>query len=165
MVYKTVIGLSLLACSMALTGCGSSVAQTTAATLETGSPAALSAIANAKRGEMAVASWREGFRSGNFDPLISMLDDNVEFRFGIPPWNTVHKGKTAAIQALSDFQRLQIRVTQTPVTPPMFNGYSTTFEFLAEGTVNGNPAKANLLVVFDILNDKIVRMHEYSAPR
>lgn len=168
MFYRTILAAVALACSAALYGCiDSSSAQTatpTAATLDPGSVAALSALQNAKNGEAAVAAWREGFKTGNFDKLIAMFDDNVEFRLGIAPWNSINKGKPKAIQALVDFQNLKIRVDQTPLTPLMFNGYSTTFEFLATGTLNGNPISANLLVVFDILNDKVVRMHEYTVP-
>ncbi len=154
----------LLASTALLQGCGGASAQTTIQPLDPGSPAALAALDNAQKGQAAVAAWRQGFRTGDFSALIAMLDDNVQYRLGIAPYNVVRNGKADAIQAFTAFQAMSIRVEQTPITPPMFNGSSTTFEFNAKGTVNGNPVEANLLVVFDILNGKIVRMYEYSPP-
>lgn len=148
--------------ALTLQGCGSSHAQSSV--LDPGAPAALAALGNAQLGEQAVAAWRQGFKTGDFTALIAMFDDNIEFRLGVAPYNKTRRGKADAVAALQNYQSLTIRVDQTPITPPMFNGMSTTFEFNAKGTFSGNPVEANFLVVFDILNGKISRMREYTPP-
>lgn len=159
-------GILMVAAATAATlqGCGGAAAQTALPTLDPGAPAALAALDNAQKGQAAIAAWRTGFKTGDFSALVAMLDDNVEYRLGIPPYNTIRRGKADAVQAFQSFQSLTIRVDQTPIAPPMFSGNSTTFEFQAKGTVGGNAVEANLLVVFDIVNGKIVRMREYSPP-
>jgi len=156
--------LALAASMAALQGCGGASAQTVTSPLDPGAPAALAALDNAQKGQAAVAAWRNGFKTGDFAALVAMFDDNIAFRLGIAPYNTIRRGKADAIQALQAFQGLTIRVDQTPIAPPMFNGMSTTFEFVSKGTVGGSAVEANLLVVFDIVNGKIVRMYEYTPP-
>lgn len=155
---------ALAATLAALQGCGGVSAQTAMPVLDPGAPAALAALDNVQKGQAAIAAWRQGFKTGDFGALAGMLDDNVEFRLGIPPYNTVRRGKSEAVQAFQAFQALAIRVDQSPLAPPMYSGSSTTFEFQAKGTVSGNAVEANLLVVFDIVNGKIVRLREYAAP-
>lgn len=132
--------------------------------LPPGSVAAWNALENARLGEAAVAAWRHGFKTGDFGALISMLDNDVEYRLGIAPHNTIRRGKRDAIEALRYYQSLTIRVDQTPVTPPAFNGAATFFEFVAKGTVGGSPVDLNLLIVFEFTNGRIVRMREYTPP-
>ena len=156
--------LTLTAAAAGLQGCGGANAQTATATLDPGAPAALAALDNAQKGQAAIAAWRQGFKTGDFAALTAMFDDNIAYRLGLPPNNTIRRGKADALQAFQAYQALSIRVDQTPIAAPMFNGISTTFEFVAKGTVSGNAVEANLLVVFDIINGKIVRMYEYTPP-
>lgn len=123
-------------------------------------------VRNIRASERAVANWRRAFATGDFEPLINQLDDTVQARFALPaPYNVTLTDKASVVQALNFAQGLHIRVIQTPVTPPMYNGYSVTFEFVAKGTVGANAVQVPLLAVFDILNGRIVAIREYVVPQ
>lgn len=163
---RAIICAAAFGVTLTLQACGGANAQSTPPPTDASVAATSAALENVKQGQAAVAAWRKAFKTGDYADLTALLDDNVEYRLGVAPYNTIRRGKADAITAFTAFQALQIRVDQAPIAPLMFSGSSTTFEFVASGTFGGNAVSGiNLLVVFDIVNGKITRMREYVPPQ
>ena len=114
--------------------------------------------------EQAIAAWRRAFATGQFETLIALLDDTVQFRFGMAPYHVTQHGKARCMEAIEFLRECEIRVEQHPIAPTMHGVASSGFEFKARGTVRGKAVEADFIVIFDFANGRIARLCEYTPP-
>ncbi|AKG24633.1 nuclear transport factor 2 family protein [Calothrix sp. 336/3] len=106
----------------------------------------------------------QGWATGNFQPFIEMLSDDVIF--WLPVGKQLDKSFSYADkqQIIARFEkRLEAgdRLTFSPPDDITSNETSVTFEFEAQGTINHQPVTRRNAISFDIREDKIVGIREY----
>lgn len=116
-------------------------------------------------GQRALTAFQNWAATGDWQPFLNYLSDDVNIAFAAPePYGGTKYGKAEVEKILRTFSEdLQLRVEHTAKTP-MVNATSFSVEFTAKGTASGRVVERQLLVVFDISDDKVTAIREYAVP-
>ena len=108
--------------------------------------------------------FAQGWATGNFDPYIALLADEMNFWFP----TGAHRGKfTGAagrqemIAKCQDHTNGGDRLTLHPPQYTLSDGASVMFEFEAEGLYAGEPYRGHNAIAFEIKEGKVVGFREY----
>lgn len=110
----------------------------------------------------AFEHFRQGLASGEWQPFLDMVAEDVVFRFPIGEWKGVHEGKERMAQFFAYVRSAYpdgLFITQ--VHSVATGGQTVLFEFEDEGTLRGNPYHGRVIVAFDVRADKICGYREY----
>lgn len=108
--------------------------------------------------------FAQGWATGNFDPYIAVLAEEVTFWF---PMGT-HRGKFSGaegrqemIAKCRDHEAAGDRLTFSSPHYALSDESSVIFEFESEGLYTGKPYKGHNAIAFEIKDDKVVGFREY----
>ncbi|MDB9529297.1 nuclear transport factor 2 family protein [Oscillatoria sp. CS-180] len=108
--------------------------------------------------------FAQGWTTGDFEPYIAMLAEEMTFWF---PTGT-HRGQFSGVAGRQemiakcrDHTIAGDRLTLHPPTYTHTNGTSVMFEFEADGLYGGNPYKGHNAIAFEVSDGKIVGFREY----
>jgi ketosteroid isomerase-like protein len=108
--------------------------------------------------------FSQGWATGNFQPFINLLSDDVQF------WLPVGKQQDKSV-GYENKQQLIVRLQARTEAGDrlMFslpdhvthNDITVAFEFESQGTIRNHPFKGRNAISFDIAGDKITGIREY----
>ena len=108
--------------------------------------------------------FAQGWESGDFEPYIALLADEMNFWF---PTGT-HRGKFSGVAGreemiakCNDHTQAGDRLTLHPPQYVSSDGRSVIFEFDSEGLYGGQPYKGHNAIAFEVEDGKIVGFREY----
>lgn len=106
----------------------------------------------------------QGWATGNFQPYLDLLSDNVKFRLPVgtqrgQPFG--YEGKEQITARLRARQAAGDRLTFNPPDRITSNDITVTFEFESQGIIRNQPYKGRNAISFEFKNDKISSIREY----
>ncbi|RCJ27255.1 hypothetical protein A6770_25950 [Nostoc minutum NIES-26] len=105
-----------------------------------------------------------GWATGNFQPYIDMLSDDVSFWLPVGTQRDQsfsYEGKEQIIARLRTRQAAGDRLIFSPADRITSNDTTITFEFESQGTIRNQPFRGRNAISFDVKNDKISSIREY----
>ncbi|MFN6569346.1 nuclear transport factor 2 family protein [Dendronalium sp. ChiSLP03b] len=105
-----------------------------------------------------------GWATGNFQPYIDMLSDDVSFWLPVGTQRDQSfssEGKEQIIARLRARQAAGDRLIFSPPDRITSNDTTITFEFESQGTIRNQPFRGRNAISFDVKNDKISSIREY----
>lgn len=108
--------------------------------------------------------FAQGWSSGDFDPYINLLADEMSFWF---PMGT-HRGKFSGtagreqmIAKCRDHEVAGDRLTLHEPDYVLTGGNSVLFEFIAEGNYAGQAYRGHNAIAFEVSDRKVIGFREY----
>lgn len=108
--------------------------------------------------------FAKGWESGDFEPYIALLGEEMNFWFP----TGVHRGKFSGVAGRKqmvakchDHTVAGDRLTLHPPQYVMSNGSSVIFEFESEGLYAGKPYRGHNAIAFEVREGKIIGFREY----
>ena len=108
--------------------------------------------------------FADGWTTGNFDPYIAMLAEEMMFWFPMG----MHRGKFSGIEGRQqmiakcrDHEAAGDRLTFSDPQYVLSDGTSVMFEFEAEGLYAGKPYQGHNAIAFEVKDGKVVGFREY----
>ncbi|MBD2203964.1 nuclear transport factor 2 family protein [Calothrix sp. FACHB-1219] len=106
----------------------------------------------------------KGWATGNFQPFIDMLADEVMFWLPVGQQRDTPFGYENKQQLIARFQARTERGDRLIFSQPkniISNDTSVIVEFETQGTIRNQPFTGNNVISFDIQDDKITGIREY----
>ncbi|MBD2357131.1 hypothetical protein H6G41_21320 [Tolypothrix sp. FACHB-123] len=106
----------------------------------------------------------QGWATGNFQPFIDMLADEVMFWVPVGQQRDTPFGYEDKPQLIARLQARADRGDRLIFSPPksiISNNTSVIFELETQGTIHNQPFTGNNVISFDIQDDKITCIREY----
>lgn len=112
----------------------------------------------------AFAYLAQGWATGDFQPYIEMLSDDVSFSLPVgtqrgQPFS--YEGKEEIIARLRSRQAAGDRLTFSPPDRITSNNTTVTFEFESQGTIRNQLFQGRNAISFDLKNNQISSIREY----
>ncbi|MBE9079342.1 nuclear transport factor 2 family protein [Romeria aff. gracilis LEGE 07310] len=117
-----------------------------------------------KTARKAFDLFAEGWATGNFEPYIALLADEMTFWFPTGAHRGKFEGATGRqkmIAKCQDHVAAGDRLTLHPPQHILTDGDSVMFEFEADGLYADEPYKGHNAIAFEVKADKIVGFREY----
>ena len=108
--------------------------------------------------------FAQGWKTGDFEPYIAMLADEMTFWFPMGSHRGKFKGAAGRQEMIAkcrDHMTAGDRLTLHEPHYVLTDGSSTLFEFDADGLYAGKPYVGHNAIAFQIQDDKIVGFREY----
>lgn len=108
--------------------------------------------------------FAQGWASGNFDPYIALLADEMEFWFPTGAHRGKYSGAAGREQMIAkcrDHVAAGDRLTLHPPQYVQVGERSVMFEFDAEGNYAGKPYKGHNAIAFEMQGDQVFGFREY----
>ena len=115
-----------------------------------------------KVARQAFENLQLGLGSGEWNPLLDLLTEDVTFWFPVGSYHGLNVGKDRAkafFEYVSETFDRSIRLTSLDSITS--NKTTVVFEFRDEGMMRGEPYKNRIAVSFDVRGDKICGYREY----
>jgi ketosteroid isomerase-like protein len=115
-----------------------------------------------KVGYQAFENLQYGLTTGEWNPLLDLLTDDVTFWFPVGPYHGLNIGKERAkafFEYVSETFNRSIKLTSLDRVTS--NDTTVVFEFRDEGMMRKEPYKNRIAVSFDVRGDKICGYREY----
>lgn len=109
----------------------------------------------------AMRRWAAGAASGDWSPLVAMLDPDVTFHVPVAGFEGVRHGAGAAV-AFFEHLAAVLRADLT-VTSALRDGARVGFEVTVRGTMHDRRFVQALCLVFQIGGGRVRAFHEYLA--
>lgn len=113
---------------------------------------------------LAFDLFAQGWKTGDFDPYIELLAEEMMFWFP----TGVHRGQFIGVEGRQqmiakcrDHEQAGDRLTFSLPQYVLSDGSSVLFEFEAEGLYAGQPYKGYNVIAFEIAGDKVIGFREY----
>ncbi|MGD1951526.1 MAG: nuclear transport factor 2 family protein [Leptolyngbyaceae cyanobacterium] len=120
--------------------------------------------ASAKTARKAFDLFTQGWKTGDFEPYIAMLADEMTFWFPMGAHRgkfTGAAGRQEMIAKCRDHTAAGDRLTLHEPHYALTDGSSTIFEFDSDGLYGGEPYQGHNAIAFQIQDDKIIGFREY----
>lgn len=111
--------------------------------------------------QQAFDSFTEGLHSGNWQPFLAMVADDITFWFPMGPYGGRNQGKARLAEFLAYVHACfpaGLTLTLDRVTS---NETTVVFEFRDEGQLRGEPYKNRVAVSFDVKDGLVCGYREY----
>ncbi|NEQ46714.1 MAG: nuclear transport factor 2 family protein [Leptolyngbya sp. SIOISBB] len=108
--------------------------------------------------------FAQGWTSGNFDPYIAMLAEEMMFWFPMGSHRGKFSGPAGRQQMIAkcrDHEAAGDRLTFSAPQYVLSNDTSVIFEFEAEGLYGGKPYQGHNAIAFEIQGGQVVGFREY----
>jgi ketosteroid isomerase-like protein len=108
--------------------------------------------------------FAQGWATGNFQPFIDMLTEDVVLWLPIGTQRDksfAYEDKQQIIARLQSRTTAENRLIFSPPDHVTSNDTSVTFEFESQGTIRNQPYKGRNAISFDLRSDKIAGVREY----
>jgi ketosteroid isomerase-like protein len=115
-----------------------------------------------KVGYQAFENLQYGLTTGEWNPLLDLLTDDITFWFPVGPYHGLNIGKERAkafFEYVSETFNRSIKLTSLDRVTS--NDTTVVFEFCDEGMMRNEPYKNRIAVSFDVRGDKICGYREY----
>ena len=109
----------------------------------------------------AMRRWITGAATGDWSRLLAVIDPDVTFHVPVAGFEGVQRGVDAA-RRFFDRIAATIRADLT-VDASFVDGARTAFEVAVVGTLEGEPFRQRLCLVFDIRDGRVRGFREYLA--
>ena len=115
-----------------------------------------------KVAHQAFENLQHGLVTGEWNPLLDLLTEDVNFWFPVGPYHGLNVGKDRA-KAFFDYvaETFDRSIRLTSLDSITSNETTVVFEFRDEGMMRGEPYKNRIAVSFDVRGDKICGYREY----
>lgn len=121
-------------------------------------------MADTSTARKAFDLFAQGWTTGDFDPYIALLADEMMFWFPMG----VHRGKFSGVEGRQqmiakcrDHEKAGDRLTFSEPQYSLVNESSVMFEFESEGLYAGDPYKGHNAIAFETKDGKITGFREY----
>ncbi|MEM8808083.1 MAG: nuclear transport factor 2 family protein [Cyanobacteria bacterium P01_G01_bin.38] len=108
--------------------------------------------------------FAQGWTTGDFEPYIALLADEMTFWFP----TGVHRGKFSGVAGRQemiakchDHTAAGDRLTLHPPQYALIDGHSVMFEFESEGLYEGKPYQGHNAIAFEVSAGKVIGFREY----
>ncbi|EDX86778.1 hypothetical protein S7335_4484 [Synechococcus sp. PCC 7335] len=108
--------------------------------------------------------FAQGWATGNFDPYIALLAEEMTFWFPTGAHRGKFTGVTGRQKMIAKCQDHTVGGDRLTLHPPQYtltDGASVMFEFEAEGLYVGEPYRGHNAIAFEIEAGKVVGFREY----
>jgi ketosteroid isomerase-like protein len=115
-----------------------------------------------KVAHQAFENLQNGLATGEWNPLLDLLTEDIAFWFPVGPYHGLNVGKERAkafFLYVSEVFGQTIRLTSLERVTS--NETTVVFEFRDEGMMRSEPYKNRIAVSFDVRGDKICGYREY----
>ncbi len=117
-----------------------------------------------KIAQQAFEHLAQGWSTGNFQPYIDLLSDEVKYWVPVGKQRNTSFGYESKEQMSSRLWRRKEKGDRLTFSPPdhvTSNDITVTFEFESQGTIRNQPFKGRNAISFDVKGDKISDVREY----
>jgi ketosteroid isomerase-like protein len=117
-----------------------------------------------KIAQQAFDHLAQGWATGDFQPYIDMLSDQVKFWVPVGKQRSTsfgYEGKEQMSARLWRHKEAGDRLTFSSPDHVTSNNTTVTFEFESQGTIANQPFKGRNAISFDVKDDKISGVREY----
>ena len=108
--------------------------------------------------------FAQGWTTGNFDPYIALLADEMTFWFPVGTHRGKFEGVAGRQQMIAkcrDHEAAGDRLTLHAPDYVSTDGTSVIFEFESDGLYGGKPYKGHNAIAFEIQDGKVIGFREY----
>ncbi|MDZ7957902.1 MAG: nuclear transport factor 2 family protein [Aulosira sp. DedQUE10] len=119
---------------------------------------------NIQTAQQAFDYFAQGWATGNFQPFIDMLADDMVLWLPVGRQRDTSFGYEDKQQMIARLQARKEAGDRLKFSPPeqiTSNDITCTFEFESQGTIRNQPFSGRNAVSFDIKGDKIAGVREY----
>ncbi|WGV23633.1 nuclear transport factor 2 family protein [Halotia branconii] len=117
-----------------------------------------------KIAQQAFDHLAQGWSTGEFQPYIDMLSDQVKFWIPVGKQRNTSFGYESKEQIIARLWRRKEKGDRLTFSPPdrvTSNDKTVTFEFESQGTIANQPFKGRNAISFNVKNGKISDVREY----